>query len=259
MATIVGTSGNDINLTGIDGEANDIYGDAVTATGGAFLGGNDILTGGANSPLNNLYGDAYSIAGPGTGGNDTLIGGANSTNNLYGDAYSMGGGPSTGGNDTLIGGTGGTNNLYGDAYLAGPGPQHGGDDRLVSADNTTDNMWGDFFSPPSSSGATFGHDTFVFDPHNGNDVIHDFQQGTDTIELDGFFTNPHIPIQAAQHIPPQAASHLGLETFADLNIQLVDTDGNGTNDSSVIHFDANNSVTVLGVTGLTAADFHFVV
>ena len=71
--------------------------------------------------------------------------------------------------------------------------------------------------------------------------------------MDGFFIkgNGHIPPQAAAHIPPQAASNV-LASFTDLNIQVVGTD-------SVIHFDANNSVTVLGVTGLTAADFHFVV
>jgi hypothetical protein len=99
----------------------------------------------------------------------------------------------------------------------------------------------------------FGHDTFVFSLNNGNDLINDFHQGEDIIEID---TSP-IPTPAAGHIPPQAQiSHAGNqfpETFSDLNIQEV----NGS--SSIIHFDANNSVTVAGVTGLTAADFHFVV
>jgi hypothetical protein len=254
MATLTGDLGNN-TLTGTDGEANTIYGDAISLTG-MVTGGNDTLTGGANSPDNTIYGDAQSMEGPATGGNDTLIGGANSTNNLYGDAYSMGGGPSTGGNDILIGGIGGVNYMYGDAYQAGPGPQHGGDDRLVSADNTTDNMWGDFGSPPSSAGATFGSDTFVFDPNNGKDTIYDFQSGVDTIELDGFFkngqANAHVPSQALDHMPPQAVSQVaGLETFSDLNIQVVGND-------SVIRFDANDSVTVLNDTNLTASDFHFV-
>lgn len=58
-------------------------------------------------------------------------------------------------------------------------------------------------------------------------------------------------------LPPQALSQL-LQSFSDLNIETVDTNNDSVADSSVIHFDANNSVTVVGVTGLTAADFHFV-
>jgi hypothetical protein len=123
----------------------------------------------------------------------------------------------------------------------------GGNDRLVSADNTPDNMWGDWQS--SSPDATGGHDTFVFTPQNGNDVIHDFQPGVDTIELDGFFKS-HIPAQAAAHLPSQAQG--ALESFSDLNIQVVGND-------SIIHFDANNSVTVLNDPALQPGDFHFVV
>src|SRR6476620_2761586 len=112
-------------------------------------------------------------------------------------------------------------------------------------------MWGDFQSGGPQGNPTGGHDTYVFDQHNGNDVINDFQPGIDTIELDGFLKS-HIPPQAAEHLPPQAQAHGVLESFTDLNI----TEANG---NSVIHFDANDSVTVVGVTGLTAADFHFVV
>jgi serralysin len=108
-------------------------------------------------------------------------------------------------------------------------------------------MWGDFQNAEVGQ-PTFGQDTFVFAPNNGNDIIHDYQQGFDNpIELDGFFQNTHIPSQAVDH----AGNH-GLETFAELNIEVVGND-------SIIHFDANNSVTVLGVTGLTAHDFSFVV
>jgi hypothetical protein len=66
---------------------------------------------------------------------------------------------------------------------------------------------------------------------NGGDVIHDFQQGVDTIEID---TGPNKPL-----------------TFANLNITTAGGD-------SVIHFDAHDSITVLGVTALSPADFHFV-
>ena len=70
-----------------------------------------------------------------------------------------------------------------------------------------------------------------------------------------------IPAQAAKHlpanVPPKALSHL-MQSFSDLNIETIDINSDTVVDSSVIHFDANNSVTVVGVTGLTAADFHFV-
>jgi hypothetical protein len=245
MATIVGTLGPDI-LNGVNGQDNLIYGDTSDTLSTPNTGGNDTITGGANA-TNNIFGDAETLMGHGaTGGNDTLIGGVNSTNLLVGDANSTEGAP-IGGNDTLIGGIGGTNTLVGDFVNRGGGAE-GGNDRLVSADNTTDNMWGDF---QFVSGGTpqFGQDTFVFSHHNGNDLINDFHQGEDFIEID---SSP-IPTHAAQHIPPQAqaGNHI-LETFSDLNIEEV-------NGNSVIHFDANNSVTVLGVTGLTASDFHFVV
>jgi len=249
---IIGGFGNQI-LNGVDGTDNFIYGDTnLTVFGNTGPGGNDTITGGANG-TNTIYGDADTIMGnQGFGGNDIITGGTNSINVLVGDAIHFAG-PAKGGNDTITGGVGGSNTLIGDGIDTN-GPESGGNDRLVSADNTTDNMWGDF-----QSGGTGGQDTFVFDRNNGNDIIHDYQQGFDNpIELDGFFKNPHIPTNP--HIPllpPQAGNHI-LETFADLNISEVDANNDGHTDS-VIHFDANNSVTVLNVTGLTAADFHFVV
>jgi len=47
--------------------------------------------------------------------------------------------------------------------------------------------------------------------------------------------------------------------FSSLTIVKVDTDNDNVVDSSVIKFDANNSVTVYGITDLGPADFHFVV
>jgi Ca2+-binding RTX toxin-like protein len=222
MVTKIGTFGDD-TLIGVNGTDNLIFGD----TDGSLSGGSS------------------------TAGNDTLIGGKNATNTLIGDADSMAS-PVTGGNDTLTGGIGGANTLIGDAVHSTGAAPTGGNDRLISADHTTDDMWGDFQSV-SGGPPTGGHDTFVFSQHNGDDIIHDFQQGIDAIEIN---TSP-FPTQAAEHIPPQAGSQF-LETFTDLNIQEVDANTDGLTDS-VIHFDANNSVTVLGVTGLTANDFHFVV
>src|SRR5262245_62105858 len=91
-------------------------------------------------------------------------------------------GAPTGGDDTLIGGKGGTNTLFGDFIdvIAGG---NGGNDRLVSADNTTDSMWGDWQSE-SGGTRTHGADTFAFGKKNGDDLMNDFFQGHDHIELD---------------------------------------------------------------------------
>jgi hypothetical protein len=275
MAILNGDFGND-RLVGVDGETNEIYGDApfpVLYPPGS-TGGDDTLIGGANSPNNSLYGDAWDLGPLGTGGNDTLIGGADSTYNfLYGDAFYMDDVDQTGGDDTLIGGANSTNYLYGDARVMGPlatsgndiliggeggtnyligddgqgsGPTFG-DDRLVSAAFTTDLMWGDSEFSTLIHG---GHDTFVFGPDNGNDIIYDFRHLEDIIEI---HAKP-IPTNALEHIPAEhipTPSHT-VGSFTDLDIDVVGSD-------SVIHFDAHNSVTVMGVTNLTADDFLFVI
>jgi hypothetical protein len=101
---------------------------------------------------------------------------------------------------------------------------------------------------------------FVFAPSNGNDVIHDFQQGVDLIELDGLSNPaqvaPHLS-HPGDHLSTQATNQL-LLSFADLNIHTIDTNHDGIADSSVIRFDAHDSVTVLGVTHLQASDFSIV-
>jgi hypothetical protein len=93
-----------------------------------------------------------------------------------------------------------------------------GDDIIVGVDGTDNLIYGDTDGTLSSP-ATGGNDTITGGANGTNTILHISQF---------------------------------LETFSDLNIEVVGTD-------SVIHFDANNSVTVLGVTGLTASDFHFVV
>jgi len=139
-----------------------------------------------------------------------------------------------------MGGVGATNTLIGDAISSTGAVPTGGDDRLVSAANSTDNMWGDFQNvnggPPS-----FGNDTFVFGPRNGDDFITDFHRFEDMIEIDASQSNGPFPT-----------------TFAELNIELVDTNADSINDASVVHLGAHNSVTVVGVTGLTADDFNFI-
>ena len=213
--------------------------------------GDQTLVGVDNEP-NTIYGDTdgQMSGGVNTGGDDTIIGGANSNNLLVGDADSMISGV-TGGADTLIGGVGGSNTLIGDAVsTTGLGP-NGGADRLVSAANTTDNMWGDF-QDTGVMDPDGGADTFVFGPNNGNDLINDFEQGLDIIEFNSTIFPKELPPQAAGHVPANAGKPTpGFpETFSDLNID----DSSG---STVITLDADNSVTVAGVTGLVADDFMF--
>ena len=75
-----------------------------------------------------------------------------------------------------------------------------------------------------------GADTLVFAAQNGHDTAH-FEQGRDIIDL-------------------TALASTNINDFGDLNIK---PDGANT----VIHFDENNSLTVLGVNDLTSGDFWF--
>jgi hypothetical protein len=226
-------------LTGVDGEINYIYGDAYLIEG--TRGGNDVLTGGASSRFNFLYGDGNQMSAS-HGGNDVLTGGASSLiNYIYGDAYNMS--ESHGGNDILIASdnpdTGAfvTNNrLYGDALYHLNGNVICGNDRLVSGTGN-DDMWGDVAYSGYTSGpvdlnrVTTGHDIFVFSANNGNDTIHDFRQGEDKIELQGIGVESFDALMAASHL-----------SQGDTN--------------TVITF-GSNTITVIGITELSAADFLF--
>lgn len=75
-----------------------------------------------------------------------------------------------------------------------------------------------------------GADLFVFAPKNGHDTLA-FEQGTDKIDL-------------------AACAASDIHEFADLEIEVVS--GN-----SVVRFDAENDITVAGVTSLRADDFLF--
>ena len=260
--------GNDVANGGNNTDVNLLYGDALLMFDSA--GGNDTLTGGANSGVqkNILYGDGFQIYNS-QGGNDALIGGISSGSNLlYGDAYTMNG--SRGGNDVLTGDANSySNELFGDAlYIsAGQGgddiliahaaPSSGdfltnnkiygdaknhvggnvlcGNDRLISGTGN-DAMWGDIAysgygnSPIDLTRVTTGHDVFVFSANNGNDMIHDFRQGEDKIELLGIGVDSFDAL---------AASHLSQGST-----------------NSIITF-GSNMITVIGVTELTAADFLF--
>ncbi len=74
-----------------------------------------------------------------------------------------------------------------------------------------------------------GADRFVFGPQSGRDTV-DFQKGQDIIDLRAL------------------AASIG--SFADLVIETI-------GENSVIHFDADDELTVVGVTNLGANDFLF--
>ena len=261
--------GNDVAKGGNNTDLNFLYGDALlmfdstggndTLTGGAnssffgnFLygdgfkifnsqGGNDVLMGGTDSSSNFLYGDAF-FMNDSQGGNDVLTGEANSySNELYGDALYISAGQ--GGNDILIahaipssGGFVTNNQLYGDARNHVGGVVHCGNDRLISGTGN-DVMWGDIAYSGYGNSAldltrvTTGYDVFVFAANNGNDTIHDFRQGEDKIELQGVGVASFDALMAASHLSQDSAN-------------------------SVITF-GTNTITVIGVTELTAADFMF--
>jgi len=223
-------------------------GDALTMSGHA-RGGDDILiaTGGVdyssgfNSVDNELVGDGFTMSGRTRGGNDTLYGANSLRNVMYGDGWEMYD-HARGGDDILVAGGSGSlaNFMYGDAVWMADGTR-GGDDILISG-ASYDLMYGDHsssreeigFEPTSAIG---GHDTFVFMPNNGDDIIGDFHHGEDKIDLRAF----------------------GFSGFNDLHITVL-SDG-----SSVIDL-GSGSVHVMDVvllqmgieqTPLTAGDFIF--
>ena len=186
-----GSQGGDDRLTGI-GKNVILVGDAKDLVDDDTQGGNDWLV--ARGRDSRIYGDAQETMS-GDGGDDYLHNqGANSL--LVGDGQAMND-SSAGGNDVLLGGKG-NDTLWGDAQGFTLEDERAGDDR------------------------------FVFGKVSGKDVIHDFQQGHDIIDV-------------------QQIGYTGIG-------QLTITD-DGTN--SVVHFHGINQVTVLGVTGLNAADFLF--
>ena len=235
ISMINSRGGNDALTGGTGSQYNFLYGDASFMINSR--GGNDVLTAGTRSQYNFLYGDALTMSNS-QGGNDVLTGGTGSQlNYLYGDAYFLV--SSRGGNDVLTGGTGSqTSYLYGDAKYHYEGITICGNDRLISATGN-DDMWGDVefsfngtnFTDPDLSQVTTGHDVFVFSANNGTDTIHDFRHGEDIIELHDI----------------GSASFGALISGGYVATTATDT---------VITF-GTNTITVIGVTDLSAADFLF--
>ena len=194
----------------------------------------------------------------GQGGDDRLVGGKGGSNELFGDSSTEFSGSNSengfprGGNDTLIGGDDATNTLVGDAdTLKADGDENfgaeGGDDLLISGTGA-DDMWGDakHIINPGIPSIFSGRDVFRFLADNGNDTIHDFELGKDRIDVSAIVLS--VVNARAGILEGQSGS------LPPLKIEVRDVDNDGKPDS-VIHFDANNSVTVLGVTGLLPGDF----
>jgi Ca2+-binding RTX toxin-like protein len=159
--TVRGGLGND-TLYG-EGEADKIYGN--NGNDRVYGGdGTDRIWGGGNDDV--LFGGAQPDQIHGDKGNDRIYG-DDQFDTLWGDD----------GNDILNGGKG-NDTLYGGD----------GRDRVWGAQQD-DQLWG---------GANV--DTFVFRPGGGDDEIHDFQNGTDLLDLRGLgFGGGTAAVRAAAH------------------------------------------------------------
>jgi len=143
-----------------------------------LLGGNDTVIGSADSEL--ILGNEGQDSISGGAGNDTLLGGKDSDfvdggigNDLVRgdlDADTVRGGD---GNDSLFGGRG-TDQLFGDA----------GDD-FLSGDRDNDTLTGGL-----------GRDTFALSTGGGLDIITDFENGIDLIQLPAGLNFDAISIQS---------------------------------------------------------------
>jgi hypothetical protein len=199
---------------------NDLHGDAETMSSAA-VGGNDRLE--ATGSVNTLTGDASSMFSFARGGNDTLIVHSQpaESNTLYGDASGMFDN-ARGGNDLLIGGIG-NDLIVGDAAVMSSTAQ-GGDDRL----------WGD-----PQGAASDGNDTFLFAGLIGRDLVFDFRDGEDLLDL------------LAYGFDPGSGS-----TLADLDFTVAG--GNTTIDvgtSFALSGPGLNTIRLLGFDDLDATDF----
>jgi hypothetical protein len=216
--------GDDVVSAVPEGRANAFSsGDAVTLSSHA-QGGNDTVTV-SGFYVAAAYGDAFEMIGHAKGGDDfvTERGTLANVAQLYGDAQTLSG-SAIGGDDTLIATSENTTQMYGDgAELLNR--SKGGDDTLVSGIGD-DHMWGD--AAVVARRAKTGGDTFVFSTNNGYDIINDFQNTKDHIQLEGF----------------------GFESFNDVasHIQY-------TADGALITFDASDTILVVGINQLTATDF----
>ncbi|MEM9014140.1 MAG: Ig-like domain-containing protein [Pseudomonadota bacterium] len=178
--TIDGLASNDI-ANGLDGADSLIGGAGNDTLKGA--GGGDVLEGGdgadsleGGAGVDTLRGEAGNDTLIGDAGNDALYGGAENDSIMGGDGVDNIKG--AGGADTLLGGNDGdaVNGGSGGDFIKGAG----GDDIIIGLDGD-DLLSGGAGEDTMVGGA--GSDIFLFAPGDGQDVINDFQNGADVINL----------------------------------------------------------------------------
>lgn len=237
-----------------DGGSDTILGEGAYLQDDA-VGGKDFIKGGAGDDV--ITGDASVVSGQAVGGADKLYGGGGN-DTLRGDAIWLA--DATGGDDLLNGG-GGNDTLVGDGHLMYIDAPEGGDDRLYGGNGAdylygdaltfsqdviagddfleggrgADHLWGDARELQVTEGYLSGADTFYFATRSGLDVIHDFEQGKDLIDVSGY---------AIGGFSDLAIDDDGVDTFVDLGASAGGAAG-------------RNVVTVEGVLDLTADDFAF--
>jgi Ca2+-binding RTX toxin-like protein len=220
------TGGNDrIQATGIGHAFVIAIGDGGTMKDHAKAGNDTIQL--SDFITIEAFGDAGAMSGHTVGGRDRITVSSGLSATVAGDAGTMSGN-ARGGNDVLTVSGEGDQFVYGDAGTMS-GHAKGGNDRLIGGPGDQD-LWGD--AGTMSGHARGGKDTFVFMADSGNDRVHDFEKGKDRMEVSGYTAH----------------------SFGDLSIDSITVDDAA---ASLVHFDANNSVTVLGAELLRASDFHF--
>jgi len=230
--TVLGGQGNDLVAGGdgndtIDGQAGDdnIFGQAGddvimggngddTVSGGD---GRDMIGGGSGDDT--LSGDAGSDVISGGTGDDSLFGGEGNDRLLGGS-----------GNDTLDGGAG-------DDEMRG-----GGRDDVLNGGDGRDRLFGEAGSDILDGGAGTdnlfggdGADIFQFSRGNEIDIIRDFEDGTDMLDLSDF---SDAEIQAALDGAIVSAAGDARLTFGNGDvIILVDIDPNDIDADDILNFD----------------------
>jgi Ca2+-binding RTX toxin-like protein len=225
----INTAGND-TLNGNSGDDR-LYGDVFLNSGTVNIAGDDILNGGAGD--DRLYGDASQNSGIiDTAGNDTLNGGLGN-DTLVGDVDSNFGEINIAGDDILNGGAG-NDRLFGDIDANQSILGISGNDRL-NGGLGDDELWGD---DELALFARDGEDTFVYHVriddvlvNEGNDIIYDFDNDRDKIEINN-----------------------GTDFDTDVSV-AADINGH-----ALITLSSGTTITLTGVafTAIDASDFNFV-
>jgi Ca2+-binding RTX toxin-like protein len=210
-------------------ETTEVIGGTQTTVGTIGSNAEDVIVGGIADDV--IRGGDGADQLTGNAGND-WFNGNKGDDIIYGDEGEdvLRGGQN---NDMLNAGTQNdfaNGNMHNDTVYGGEGNDiiHGGKQNdLLFGDAGNDTIFGDLDNDIMTGGS--GEDTFVFNINSGDDQITDFVIGTDTLELRGTTLNAGN-VQGAT-----------TEVFGD----------------TILTINAETSVTLMGVTGLSATDFTF--